>query len=575
MIAAGLLLLLQAATLTYPGAGKPSVSVPRSEVDIVVDGQMNEPQWAVAARLTNFHQLQPVDNLPAEEATEVRVFYTARAIYFGISAHARDRASVNATISKRDNISNDDRVTIFLDTFNDRRRAFMFGVNALGVQLDGVRSEGTSSAGNMMGSSSDYSPDYQFESHGIISDSGYVVEVRIPFKSLRFPSSDPQRWGINIQRDSPSSGKSDVWTDARQASNSFLQQSGTLLGIENVDRGVVTEVQPFFTSNYDGTRDPISGAYRYGDLTNKIGANFRVGFPAFSLDATIKPDFSQVEADVGLVTVNERFALFIPEKRPFFLEGIELFSTPNQLVYTRRIASPIAGGKVTGKIGRLGIGLLTAVDEVRPSDSTLSTSRAVFNIARLRSDLGGSSAAGLTLTDRRNGDTTNTVVSGDTRIVFRKLYYVESQFGYSISHDGSLSPTGSTSGSSGAPIWKSEFDRTGRVWGFNYSVNGIGERFESSAGFVPRTGIQTAHGFNRLAWHGSDKSLLQSATIFGGPSRVWRYGDMFHRAATEGDETAFGFLTFRDGWGITLDAARRFFSIDPAFATGYFEQRSA
>src|SRR5262249_57230466 len=127
------------------------------------------------------------------------------------------RSSINATLSKRDNIGNDDRVIIYLDTFNDHRRAFMFGVNALGVQLDGVRTEGAASAGNMFGGTSDYSPDYQYESKGRTSDSGYVVEVRIPFKSLRFPATGPQIWGINVERDSPSTGKTDTWTEARTA----------------------------------------------------------------------------------------------------------------------------------------------------------------------------------------------------------------------------------------------------------------------------------------------------------------------------------------------------------------------
>jgi hypothetical protein len=572
MIGTVILLLLQSTALTYAGAGKPDVAVPRAESEIVVDGRLDDAPWGRAARLTGFHQLQPVDGLPAEEATEVRVLYTARALYFGIIAHARDRAAVNATLSKRDNISNDDRVTIFLDTFNDKRRAFMFGVNALGVQLDGVRSEGAASAGNMFGGSVDYSPDYQFDSRGLVSDSGYVVEIRIPFKSLRFPGSGPQRWGLNIQRDSPAAGKTDIWTDARQATNSFLQQSGTLMGIENIDRGVVTEVQPFFTSTYDGARNASTGDYHYDEPTFKVGANFRLGFPAFSVDATIKPDFSQVEADVGLVTVNERFALFIPEKRPFFLEGIELFSTPSQLVYTRRISSPVAGGKVTGKVGRFGIALLSALDDVRPASGSGSSSHALFNVARVRTDLFGGSALGLTATDRRNGDTTNTVVAGDARLVFRKVYYLESQFGYSTSQRAVSSTTGSALHSSGAPIWKTEFDRTGRLWGFNYALTGAGDRFESSAGFVPRVGIATAHGFNRLAWYGSDHSLVQSVFAFGGPQRAWRYGEMFSGRALEGAENAVVFLTLRGGWGAGASFAHQFFRIDPGFAAGLYER---
>ena len=296
-----------------------SFTVPRVDVDVTIDGALSEAAWQRAARLTDFHQYEPVDGRSAEERTEVLVFYSARAIHFGIIASTRNPSTIHATLSDRDNIGSDDRVTIYLDTFDDRRRAFMFGVNPLGVQEDGVRTEGAVSAGNIFGGSVDLNPDYLFDSKGQVTKDGYVVEVRIPFKSLRFPGSGPQRWGINIVRDNPSTGYRDTWTDVRRASASFLSQSGTMQGIENVERGVVTEVQPFVTATMTGAND-INGRFNRDDVEPDAGANLRLGFPEVSLDATINPDFSQVESDVGLVTVNERFALFIPEKRPFFLE---------------------------------------------------------------------------------------------------------------------------------------------------------------------------------------------------------------------------------------------------------------
>ena len=183
MILTLLALQLQvAAPSSYPGQGKPAVSAPRMDRELVVDGTLSEPEWDRAARLTDFSQYQPSDGRPAVEQTEVRVLFTSKALYFGIVAHAPGR-KVNATLSKRDNIGNDDRVIIYLDTFNDRRRAFMFGVNPLGVQTDGVRSEGGASAGNFMGGNIDFSPDYRFDSKGRLTDDGYVVEVRVPFKS--------------------------------------------------------------------------------------------------------------------------------------------------------------------------------------------------------------------------------------------------------------------------------------------------------------------------------------------------------------------------------------------------------
>ncbi len=415
MIGAHLLFLLQAATAatSIPGTGAPTFTVPRAEQDPVIDGRLDEPVWSSAAHLTGFSQYQPADGRPADQPTDVRVFYTRTALYFGIVAHLKPGANVTATVSKRDNILNDDRVVIYLDTFDDRRRAFIFGVNPLGVQLDGVLSEGSGTAGRMFGGGEDWSPDFQYDSRGRLLDSAYVVEVRIPFKSLRFPSSGTQRWGINIARFTPSTNAEDTWVDTRRAAASFLAQSGTMVGITDVERGMVTDWQPFVTSALNGARNDSTGVFSRGSVKNEAGVNLRLGFPAVSLDATVNPDFSQVESDVGQVTVNERFSLFIPEKRPFFLEGIELFSTPNQLVYTRQIASPIAGGKLTGKIGRFGVAHITALDD-RPG------ANALFNVTRLRTDLGGNSIAGITLTDRRAGSDANTVLAADSRIVFAK-----------------------------------------------------------------------------------------------------------------------------------------------------------
>jgi hypothetical protein len=349
---------------SYDGASRPAVAIPRLTPSVTIDGSLGEAEWAQAARLTGFHQYQPVDGRPADERTEARVFYSQDAIYFAVIANTKNPASIRATVADRDNLDNDDRVTIYLDTYNDRRRAFYFVVNPLGAQGDGVRTEGAASAGNIFGGNVDKNPDFRFESKGQVSDTGYVVELRIPFKSLRFPSGDPQRWGINVVRNIKSSGFEDTWTNARRATASFLSESGSLTGIANIERGITTEVQPFVTARWDGART-ISGDFERQDVNPDAGVNFKIAFPALTLDATVKPDFSQVESDAGLVTVNERFALFFAEKRPFFLEGIELFNTPTQLVYTRQIATPVAGAKLTGKFGAVSLAYLSALDDTR------------------------------------------------------------------------------------------------------------------------------------------------------------------------------------------------------------------
>jgi Domain of unknown function (DUF5916)/Carbohydrate family 9 binding domain-like len=535
----------------YPGRGAPSVTVPRVTTPITLDAVLDEPAWARAARLTEFSQYQPVDQRPADEATEVRVVYTAQAIYFGIVASSAAPGSVRATRSRRDQISNDDRVTVYLDTFNDRRRAFFFGANALGVQVDGVRTEGAVSAASMFGGSVDLNPDFRYETSGRLTETGYVIEMRIPFKSLRFPDG-PQVWGIQVVRNIPSRSAEDTWTDAQRGASSLLAQSGRLTGIEQVERGVVTDLQPFLTEVVSGERRP-DGRFVRGGGTFNAGLNARFGFPSMALDATLNPDFSQVEADAGLVTVNERFTLFLPERRPFFLEGIELFATPGQLVYSRRIANPVAGGKLTGKLGRAGVALLSAIDEAPGRE-------ALFNVARLRTDYGGNSVGGITITDRRQGSAANTVVAADNRYVFRNLYYLETQLGQSFTTSGGDVKS--------APVWKAELDRTGRRYGFNYSLQGFGDRFQADAGFVPRVGYQYAHGFNRLSMLGGPEAAVQNFTVFAGPTRLWRYGGLSREAQLEGSEQLGTFITLRGGWQLTPGVDRQFFVVDRSVAAG-------
>ena len=529
----------------------------------MIDGVLTDTAWQRAARLTGFHQYEPVDGRPAEERTEVLVFYSKDALHFGIVAHARNPSSIRATLADRDNIDTDDRIVIFLDTFNDRRRAFIFGVNPLGVQLDGVRTEGAVSAGNIFGGSIDYNPDYFFESKGRLTDSGYVVEIRIPFKSLRFPTAKgAQQWGLNIVRNNASTGYTDTWTDARRAGASFLAQSGTMTGMENVERGVVTEIQPFVTTSLRGEIDPATGSFARGDVKPDAGANLRFGFPALSLDATFNPDFSQVESDAGLVTVNERFALFFPEKRPFFLEGIELFSTPGQLVYTRRIASPLAGAKLTGKVGRYSIAYLSALDQLRGRD-------ALFNVARARMDVGSSSLAGVTLTDRRLPGTFNTVASSDMRYVFGRLYYFEPQLAWSWTKR----LTDATAHA--APLFKLELDRTGRAWGFNYRVDGVGDGFDSDAGFVPRSGFVRAWAFNRFSLYGGRGALVENFTVFTGPTRLWNYRDVTRQSPIEGSETIGGFLNLRGGWQVNYGIYRQLVLFDRQLFAGLTTRSAA
>ena len=539
----------------YPGTGAPGVDIPRIAATAAADGVMDEPVWAQAARLTGFSQFTPVDGRPAEEETEVRVWYAPDAIWFGIIARDREPGTIRATVADRDNLGTDDNVRIYLDTFNDRRRAYFFGVNPLGAQEDGVRTEGASSAGSLFGGNNDVTPDLIWQSKGRLTPEGYVVEIRIPFKSLRYSNEESKEWGIQVVRQVRRTGYEDTWTDARRANASFLDQAGRLTGMTELDRGMVVELQPTFTSAWNGASTPTG--YERSDPTSDIGLNLRLGFTSITVDGTYNPDFSQVEADAGQVTLNQRFALFFPERRQFFLEGIELFSTPNQLVYTRTVANPQAGAKVTGKVGGLTLAYLGALDRAADGDDAL------VNIARLRQDFGTSSYLGLTYTDRTTDATYNRVGAADLRYVFGGMYYAAAQIG------GSATDDDDGLGRRMSPIWQAEVDRTGRSWGFNYKIVGIGDDFQARSGFVNRNDNVSAHVFNRLSWYGDRGAFVENLTTFFGPSWIWNYDGFEGGDAIEGRHSINLDARIRGGWNLSLEGATSFVEYAPDDYIGY------
>ncbi len=555
-----LCLLLLATPLV---AQTPTVPIPRIDTTVTIDGVLDEPVWRQAARLGGFHQYRPVDSRPAEDSTVVLLWYAPDAIHVGIMAYDRDPGGVRATTADRDNIGSDDQVTIFLDTFNDQRRAYFFGVNPFGVQDDGVRSEGGFSTSSGGQGTIDRNPDFLWQSKGQKTPFGWQAEIRIPFKSLRWNTGDDLAWGFNVQRTTQRTGYEDTWTDVRRANASFLAQAGTLTGIHDIHRGIVTELQPTFVANAPGALGS-DDVFRRDDINAEFGANLRLGLTSLTLDATYNPDFSQVESDVGLVTINERFALFFPERRPFFLEGIDLFSSPNNLVYTRTVANPLAGAKLTGKFGRWSLAHLTAIDEY--SQSGLAGDRnAIANITRVRRDVGANSVAGLTLTNRDEGDFANRVLAADTRLVFGTLYYFAAQAGLSLTtrREGDVVRNVSD------PIWELELDRTGRAYGFNYKVTGIGDDFATWSGFVNRTGIVTARAFNRYTWYGARGSLAEQFTVFAGINRIWDYGHFLGADGLEGSNELNWSAQLRGGWKLTGKGSQSFVRFDPADYGGY------
>jgi len=562
VIIASALALPQDSGRAYDGrARQTAVAIPRLDTVVTVDGALDEAVWARAARLTGFSQYQPVDGLAAEDPTEVLVWYSATAIHFGIRAHEIHGDPVRATRANRDNIGSDDHVQILLDTYADRRLAFLFGVNPFGVQQDGTRSDqfgggaGGSSAGgggvgiNPLEGNVDLNPDYIFESRGRLIPGGYEVEVRIPFKSLRYQDRAVQNWGIQILRRVQHSGFQDVWTPAVRANASFFAQAGQLTGLHDMHRGLVLELTPAATQRLDGAPG-AGGGWTYRGQP-ELGGDVRWGITQnLSLNGTANPDFSQVEADVGQVLINERFALFYPEKRPFFLDGLELFDTPNRLIYTRQIHDPDVGVKLAGKVGNTNLAVLVA-----PEADTLSVTgaRPWAGALRLRHDLGRNSAFGLVGTAREDGGSSSRLAGADLRLYHSRLYFVELQAVQSWTDSGGIAGAG--------PLLGATWDRTGRNWGFNYGLQAVAPDFQARLGFVNRANIISAHAFNRLTGYGARGALVQTYGSFFIFQRLWRYDDPA-AGTIEGSEGASPSMTLRGGWQVAGNLSRSFFRFD-------------
>jgi hypothetical protein len=519
------------------------VALPRSEARIAVDGVLDEPVWSGAARLTDFSQYSPADGEPATPGTEVLVWYSPSAIHFGVVAEAAPR-SVRATLASRDKIDADDCIHIFLGTYNDGRQAFVFSVNPFGVQADGALVEtGANQTLSFGGLASgreptDLSPDFVFDSKGRLTDEGYVVEVRIPFKSLRYQAGDTQDWRINVVRRVQSTGHEHSWTPARRSGSSFLVQSGTLQGLTQLRPGLVLDLNPVLTAMMDGA--PGARAWRYDPEAPEVGGNVRWGVTSnLSLNGTVNPDFSQVESDAGQFTFDPRQALFFPEKRPFFLEGIEQFATPNRLIYTRRVVAPIFAAKLTGKVSGTSVAFLSALDD--PATSASGDDHPRFNLLRVQRDVGSRSKLGLVYTDWVDGAGSNRVAGVDARLALGELYSLQLQ--------AAVARTRERGGVVTAPLWEAVLDRNGRRFGFRYSFTGIHEDFRAASGFLGRPAIARANLDHRLTFFGRKGSLLERFSTDVVLDGIWHYPDFVAgRPALEEKLHVNNNAELRGGW---------------------------
>lgn len=559
-----------AAQLTYNGrAGEVTVRIPRVDAHIDIDGTLSAPVWARAALLTGFSEYTPVDGRPAEDSTEVRVWYSPTAIYFGVRAF-EPHGPVHATLADRDKIDADDNIQLILSPFLHSRQALVFAVNPLGVQEDGTITEGTTSQ-TAFGVTSqtgppptDLSPDFVYESKGRLTPFGFEVVIRIPFRSIKYQAADPQDWGLNVVRRMQHSGHSDTWAPTALAAASFLGQSGTLAGLTGLERGLVLDLNPFVTQKAlgDSVVAPTRG-WRYGVERPQFGGNVRWGITNnLTLNGTYRPDFAEVESDATQLVFDPRNAIYYTEKRPFFLDGLEQFNAPNNLIYTRRIEAPIGATKLTGKLGNVGIAYLGAQDD-EGSVAAGGGGHPVFNVLRVLGDVGSSSQIGAVATDKEAGGSFNRVAGVDARFTFADVY--------SFAVQGAESSTRTAGQTVAGPLWEGRFVRAGRTFGLDYLFTGIDPDFSAQSGFISRTGVANAVLDHRLTLYGKPNSFLE--TIGGDVlyNDTWMYRRLTAGESPEDRRLHFtATSTLRGGWQLVGGIYFESYGYDPALYGNYY-----
>jgi hypothetical protein len=540
-------------------AGRPTVSITRAGEPPSVDGRIDDAVWRTAARVTQFVQQRPQEGAPATEQTEVYIAYDSQNLYFAIHAHYSDPGLIRANRVDRDQTARDDTVRLYFDPFLDQQRAYVFSVNGYGVQSDAIMNSGDTfgafgslapggvrpggipgpsaaivngphgttapsgfwqrlmkkiqpqnhtSGAARSGLPGDASWDALFESSGRLVEDGWTAEIAIPFKSFRYPGrqpNEPHRWGLQIERTIDGKDESIVWAPISRSVMGMLRQMGVLEGMMNLSTSRNLEFLPTFTAIRAEAVERVGAldhVHDHGDGLSEGALNVKYGItPNLVFDFTYNPDFSQIESDRPQIEVNQRFAVFYPELRPFFLEGQEIYQIeapfPTALVHTRTLVDPRFGAKLTGKVGKTSIGFLVADDEapgnVDDRRSPVFDQSAQVVLGRVRYDLYSESHIGAIFTDREFLDTHSRV--GGLDGVFR----------FGASHRVSFSAMNSDRQNAAGErltgtLVDFRFRREGRHVVYEVRHNEIEPQFGSDLGFIQRTGQKQSFAQFSYRW---------------------------------------------------------------------------
>ncbi len=396
--------------------------------DIRMTGKMDDPQWMLATPVPVDVEITPGENVPATVRTTARILYTDQKIYLGFDCRDSHPSEIRAHVTDRDKCFDDDFMIAIIDTYGDYQRAYEFVINPYGIQADLLRT----------GNNEDASFDAVWESAAAIDSDGWTAEMAIPFKSLRFPSKPEQHWLVDFLRNYPRTNRVQIsWVPVDRNNPCLLCQSGVIEGLRDVQAaGSSVDLLPYVLGQQSGSlndqSDPQS-PFENGKITGRAGGGLRYApTPDLAVEGVVNPDFSQVESDATQISINSNYALFYPEKRPFFLLGADMFQNTTQTFYSRTINNPLAAARVIGKSGSLSFAYLAASDRNTPfiipgeetSDDTATNLKSFSNVARLRYDFGGETFLGGTIITRNTGASAHNYLGGiDWKYKFLENYY--------------------------------------------------------------------------------------------------------------------------------------------------------
>lgn len=493
-------------------------NIPRVNTEPRIDGQIDQGEWSQATRISVNIETNPNDNVPAEVEAEALLMEDGEVLYVAFIARDPEPDQIRAFYRDRDALWNDDWVAIVLDTFNDERRAFEFFANPYGVQADAIQDD--------VNNDEDESWNAIWDSAGQINENGYVVEMAIPMKQLRFtPSESNQTWGIDLVRFYPRDRGTRIANNPQDRNIScYICQISKADGFANLTRSRNLEVIPTLTSSAIENRNPAQGGWNSERIDPEASLDVRWGISQdLYLNATLNPDFSQVEADSAQLDINNTFSLFFPERRTFFLDGADYFDTFERLVHTRNISDPDYGLKLTGKNGGHTYALLTANDvntsfliprSLGSSVASLGEVESKVAIGRYRFDIFENSTIGALITDRRADGYNNTVSSIDA--VLRptgqdsiSIQSMHSSSNYPTLIQGKYGQASSLSDSS----QRLEYTHNDRRWDWRLGYTDMGDDFRADLGFVNRVDFKFVVATVGHTWRGGSDDFFNRVRV--------------------------------------------------------------